>query len=620
MLRLATVFSGIGAIEHALDRMELEHEIVFACDNGDVDILSKKIDMDFEKINRELTALEALIKKINVNTAEEDDYKVQLDTMLVTTKKEYAKVVKDIAKVQKMEQAYIIVAILDRIIAMEGVKKTRVKEYREFIQKLQKGTNKENRVLNCFLSILKVVNDFKKDNALVDLGKTNIEFKSVENIVWIQVSEELKKAYDILELNKGKKIIKKVRDISERTGMLHEKINSLHIIRELAQIEDYAEKKRYVDRLYTGKENQNKVKTSYMENYKLSNENFHWNVSFLDGKQYEGKVDLFVGGSPCQSFSLVGKQRGLEDTRGTLFYEYARLVKEIKPKVFIYENVKALLSNDDGKTWDTISRVFTELNYTWEKTVLNARDFGIPQNRERVFVVGFRNDLVLKQEFKFPEPFELEKKMQDFLLDNVSGRYYLPKKGVDFVTSEKNLAKRYTQIDGEVQLCQKKNQQFNWHGDFVFVEENTDMEKTMEDLEKYFLSEKVRKYVMSTGTKNFYSRPKTDLEIARPLLTTMHKMHRAGVDNYVTTDGRLRKLTPRECLRLMGFCDSFKIVVSDTAAYQQAGNSIVVDVLVNIMKSVLRSYPQMAFSEKEIAMMEKYENKERSKKKKERVS
>ena len=198
-------------------------------------------------------------------------------------------------------------------------------------------------------------------------------------------------------------------------------------------------------------------------------------------------MDLFVGGSPCQSFSLVGKQRGLEDTRGTLFYEYARLVDEIKPKVFIYENVKALLSNDDGKTWETMSRVFTELNYTWKKTVINARDFGIPQNRERVFVVGFRNDLILDKEFEFPEPFELEKKMQDFLLDNVSGRYYLPSKGVDFVTSEKNLTKRYTQIDGEVQLCQKKNQQFNWHGDFVFEEENTDKEKTMEDLEKYFL-------------------------------------------------------------------------------------------------------------------------------------
>ena len=98
---------------------------------------------------------------------------------------------------------------------------------------------------------------------------------------------------------------------------------------------------------------------------------------------------------------------------------------------------------------------------------------------------------------------------------------------------------------------------------------------------------------MSTGTKNFYSKPETDLEVARPLLTTMHKMHRAGVDNYVTTEGRLRKLTPRECLRLMGFSDSFKIVVSDTSMYQQSGNSIVVDVLINIMEQILKSYPAL---------------------------
>jgi len=287
--------------------------------------------------------------------------------------------------------------------------------------------------------------------------------------------------------------------------------------------------------------------------------------------------------------------RYFEDTRGTLFYEYARLVKEIQPKVFIYENVKAILSNDDGRTWETMKEVFSTLGYkvyytfNGKPSVLNARDYGIPQNRERMFVVGFRGDIELEQEFEFPKPIPLEKKMQDFLLDNVSGAYYLPKKGVEFVTSEKNLTKRYTQIDGEVALCQKKNQQFNWHGDFVFVEENNDMEKTMEDLEKYFLSEKVEKYVMATGTKNFYSRPKTDLEVARPLLTTMHKMHRAGVDNYVHTNGRLRKLTPRECLRLMGFCDSFKIVVSDTAMYQQAGNSIVVDVLIAIMKQIIKS-------------------------------
>ena len=104
--------------------------------------------------------------------------------------------------------------------------------------------------------------------------------------------------------------------------------------------------------------------------------------------------------------------------------------------------------------------------------------------------------------------------------------------------------------------------------------------------EKYYLSEKVAKYVLAGGTKNFKTSTETDLDIARPLLQSMHKMHRAGVDNYVTHKGRIRKLTPRECLRLMGFKDTFKIVVSDTAIYQQAGNSIVVDVLIALLKQL----------------------------------
>ena len=120
----------------------------------------------------------------------------------------------------------------------------------------------------------------------------------------------------------------------------------------------------------------------------------------------------------------------------------------------------------------------------------------------------------------------------------------------------------------------------------MFQSEEEAKKNNIPELEKYFLSEKVKKYVLSTGTKNFYSKPKIDLDIARPLLTSMHKMHRAGIDNYVTTQGRLRKLTPRECLRLMGFSDNFKIVVSDTAMYQQAGNSIVVDVLIAILKQI----------------------------------
>ena len=96
----------------------------------------------------------------------------------------------------------------------------------------------------------------------------------------------------------------------------------------------------------------------------------------------------------------------------------------------------------------------------------------------------------------------------------------------------------------------------------------------------------MKKYVLSPGTKNFKTSTKTDLDVARPLLQSMHKMHRAGVDNYVTNKGRIRKLTPRECLRLMGFKDWFKIDVADTAMYQEAGNSIVVDVLIAILKQL----------------------------------
>ena len=103
---------------------------------------------------------------------------------------------------------------------------------------------------------------------------------------------------------------------------------------------------------------------------------------------------------------------------------------------------------------------------------------------------------------------------------------------------------------------------------------------------KYFLSDKVIKHVMSVGTKNYVIKPETDLKIARPLLATMHKMHRAGVDNYVTVNNRLRRLTPRECLRLMGFGDEFKQVVSDTQMYHQAGNSIVSDIFIHLFPKI----------------------------------
>ena len=335
-----------------------------------------------------------------------------------------------------------------------------------------------------------------------------------------------------------------------------------------------------------------KCKNSYFANYDITEERWFSDIREFDAIKYKGKVDFLVGGAPCQAFSMVGKRLGFDDARGTLFYEFARIIKETEPKVFLFENVKGILNHDNGRTWRVIHGIFKELGYDIHCRVLNSKDYGIPQNRERLYCLGFKS----KTEFKFPAPIELEYIMYDFLEDYVYTKYFLREKGIKFVTSHKNREKSYTQINGDIALCQKRNQQFNWHGDFVYhpaaidEEFEEDFDEFIFDVrdveEKYYLSEKVAKYVLAGGTKNFRTSTKTDLDIARPLLNTMHKMHRAGVDNYVTHKGRIRKLTPRECLRLMGFKDTFKIVVSNTSMYQQSGNSIVVDVLIAILKQL----------------------------------
>ena len=598
MIRLGTVFSGIGAIEHALNRMELDSTIVFACDNGDIDILSKKIDVNLDEIKEELDSLKILIGDIDF-IEDDDEYEKQLLDMLNSAECEFEDIITNLKSVDIDKHETSLKKILKDIIETPDLKKLRKKQYIEFYNDLNSDMNNSQKKLLIFRIVLKLINDFKKDNSLENLDRTDIKFESSNNIPWSKFNIELNVLYEDMESFNGKRIIRNVQNLSQRIGQLHGKINSLHHLNQIKKIDSFPKKKEYVDNLYKGNEKRNKVKLSYMANYNCPEEHYHWDATFLDGNQYKYEVDLFVGGSPCQSFSLVGKQRGLSDTRGTLFYEYARLIDEIQPKVFIYENVRAVLSNDCGRTWEKMKEVFEQLGYNVYYTnndkpsILNAKDYGIPQNRERLFVVGFRSDLKLEQEFQFPKPIPLTKKMQDFLMDNAPGGYFLPKKGVAFVTKEKNLNKRFTQIDGDIALCQKKNQEFNWHGDFVFQSEEDAKNNDIPDLEKYFLSEKVEKYVLSSGTKNFYSKPEIDLDVARPLLTTMHKMHRAGVDNYVTTEGRIRKLTPRECLRLMGFSDEWKIVVSDTAMYQQAGNSIVVDVLIHIMNEILKCYPSL---------------------------
>ena len=296
----------------------------------------------------------------------------------------------------------------------------------------------------------------------------------------------------------------------------------------------------YVKELYDNTHKENHMKTSYFANYNISNKNWYEDIRFINGKRYEGKVDIFVGGSPCQSFSNMGRRRGLEDARGTLFYDYARLVKEMQPRVFIYENVPGMLNHNFGDTWKRIKKIFDGLGYKCFNDILNGKDYGIPQNRSRLFVVGFKKDV----DFKFPKPLELDTTMFDYLEEKPEARHYLGQKGFEFVTNPKYKGRAV--INNDIIRTQKANQQFNWNGDFVF-----------EDYEKV----KDRKDVMT----------------------------RAFVGIWNGRKGVVRQLTYRECYRLMGFDDSFDFSkVNNLWRYRQAGNSIIVNVLEQLMLEILK--------------------------------
>lgn len=300
------------------------------------------------------------------------------------------------------------------------------------------------------------------------------------------------------------------------------------------------ETNKLVKSLYSKTGKTNYVKQSYMTNYKVAENDWYDDIRFLNGLPYKNKVDILVGGSPCQSFSIIGKRAGLDDTRGTLFYDFARLVKEIEPKVFIYENVPGILTHDKGNTWEVISSVFNSLGYKVYEKLLNSKDYGIPHDRKRLFVIGFKDH---KVDFNFPKPIKLTKKMFDYLDDDVEVKHYLGKKGFEFVTNPKY--KNRARVNPEIIQTQKANQQFNWNGDFVFVP---------------------------------YEKIKDRKDI----------LDRAYVSEWNGTRGVIRQLSYRECLRLMGFSDTFKIVVPNVPAYRQAGNSIVVNVLEAIFKEILK--------------------------------
>lgn len=368
--------------------------------------------------------------------------------------------------------------------------------------------------------------------------------------------------YTILKKHRSKKQLKKQDDI-DRLEKLGEKENQIaeDIRNQIQSMPNKIDKKKYVDELYKKRSRQtNFVKTAYLANYGhlINIDDFHLDIRFLDATDYANDdIDLLVGGSPCQAFSAVGAQYGLSDTRGTLFYEFARIVKETQPRVFIYENVRGLTTHDNGHTWEVMKSVFKDdLNYRIsEPQILNASDYGIPQSRRRIFAIGIREDIKCA-DFIYPEPIQLKYTMQDFLEDNCAFGHF-----------------NYNPSNGEL-IVEK-------------VPGRPD--------KKFTLTPAVQKYVLAGGTSNYKTSTKTDLPIARTLMKMMTQHHRAGVDNYITVSKEplvLRQLSDREALRLMGFPDDFKIAVSSMQTLRQAGNSIVVDVLMAIVREIhnLRVY------------------------------
>jgi DNA (cytosine-5)-methyltransferase 1 len=139
-------------------------------------------------------------------------------------------------------------------------------------------------------------------------------------------------------------------------------------------------------------------------------------IEHIDFTRYRHTIDFISGGFPCQSFSYAGNQRGFDDVRGTLFFQFARAIREIQPKVFLAENVRGLLSHDGGRTLATIEKVIADLGYTLVgSSVLKAMHYRVPQKRERLFLVGVRNDLANKANFTFPNPHERIMTLRDGL-------------------------------------------------------------------------------------------------------------------------------------------------------------------------------------------------------------
>ncbi|MGM9846724.1 MAG: DNA cytosine methyltransferase [Muribaculaceae bacterium] len=270
----------------------------------------------------------------------------------------------------------------------------------------------------------------------------------------------------------------------------------------------------------------------YKENFKILPEGDITKVNEKDIPNH----DIVCAGFPCQAFSISGKRLGFNDSRGTLFFDVARIVKEKRPKVVFMENVKNFSTHDNGRTLAVIKATMNELGYSFHYDVLNAVDYGIPQKRERIYMVCFRDDINDKY-FSFPKPFKLTRHVEDFLLDDIFTK--------DLIVNRSDIF---------------------YNG----IVDNTYSDKS------------IRLGIVNKGGQGerIYS--------AKGIAITF-SAYGGGV--FAKTGGYLingkpRKLHPRECARLMGYPDTFKLSSNKNQAYKQLGNSVVVDVLQYILLEI----------------------------------
>lgn len=240
--------------------------------------------------------------------------------------------------------------------------------------------------------------------------------------------------------------------------------------------------------------------------------------------------EILCAGFPCQPFSISGKQLGFDDSRGTLFFDVARIVKEKKPKVVFMENVKNFARHDDGRTLAVVQAVMEELGYTFYQKVLNAVDYGVPQKRERIYMVCFRNDLNISN-FEFPKPFKLAKHVEDYLLPDSPETLNLVVERNDTIMAS-NIPYEYSNKPIRIGTVNKGGQG-----------------------ERIYSPKGIAITLSAEGGGVF-----------------------AKTGGYLI-NGKTRKLHIRECARLMGYPETYILSDSVSQAYKQLGNSVVVDVL-----------------------------------------